>query len=175
MPELVLFAQRMKEAREKRGLKQKELADAVGVSPQTISAYEKTGKIPTLDNAASIAQVLGVSLDWLCGTIDEQPKGTPIKTLGDVAQFLHALTSSHCASPCENCEPVPQQLFAVCGPGIIFDKDEIGAFLSDDLKMTELLNNKTFEEDFYNRWLEDRIKSLNNITIEAYLKAKYPF
>lgn len=72
---LTTFAQRMKQAREKKGLKQNELAKAVGVTPTTISAYEKSdtdgnGKKPTLENAQAIAEVLGVSLDWLCGMAD---------------------------------------------------------------------------------------------------------
>lgn len=69
---LTIFAQRMKQAREEKGIKQNELAKAVGVTPTTISAYEKSddegnGKKPTLENAQAIAKVLGVSLDWLSG------------------------------------------------------------------------------------------------------------
>lgn len=72
---LTIFAQRMKQAREEKGLKQNELAKAVGVTPTTISAYEKSddegnGKKPTLENAQAIAKKLEVSLDWLCGMTD---------------------------------------------------------------------------------------------------------
>lgn len=77
---LTTFAQRMKQAREKKGLKQNELAKAVGVTPTTISAYEKSdtdgnGKKPTLENAQAIAENLGVSLDWLCGMADTSGGG----------------------------------------------------------------------------------------------------
>lgn len=72
---LTIFAQRMKQAREAKELKQNELAKAVGVTPTTISAYEKSddegnGKKPTLENAQAIAEKLDVSLDWLCGMSD---------------------------------------------------------------------------------------------------------
>lgn len=72
---LTVFAQRMKQAREAKSLKQNELAKAVGVTPTTISAYEKSddegnGKKPTLENAQAIAEKLEVSLDWLCGMSD---------------------------------------------------------------------------------------------------------
>ena len=39
MKELTLFAKRLKKAREQRGMKQKELAEKIDVTPQTISAY----------------------------------------------------------------------------------------------------------------------------------------
>lgn len=69
---LTIFAERMKATREEKGLKQNELAKMVGVTPTTISAYEKSdtegnGKKPTLENAQAIAKALGCSLDWLCG------------------------------------------------------------------------------------------------------------
>lgn len=72
---LTIFAQRMKQSRELKGMKQNELAKAVKVTPTTISSYEKAdtegnGKKPTLENAQAIAETLGVSLDWLCGMSD---------------------------------------------------------------------------------------------------------
>lgn len=72
---LTIFAQRMKQSRERKGMKQNELAKAVKVTPTTISSYEKAdtegnGKKPTLENAQAIAETLGVSLDWLCGMSD---------------------------------------------------------------------------------------------------------
>lgn len=74
---LMIFAERMKQTREKMGLKQKELAQKIYVTPTTISAYEKSdtegnGKKPTLENAVSIAKALNVSLDWLAGLSDNQ-------------------------------------------------------------------------------------------------------
>lgn len=66
-----IFSKRLKEAREKAGLKQSELAKKSGVTSATISAYENSdgnkGKNPSLDNAMKLANALGVSLDWLCG------------------------------------------------------------------------------------------------------------
>lgn len=77
--ELTTFAKRMRQAREAKGLKQNELAKLVGVTPVTISSYEKSdtdgnGKKPTLENALSIAKHLDVSLDWLSGLSDTARK-----------------------------------------------------------------------------------------------------
>lgn len=74
---LTIFAQRLKQIRESKGLKQNELAKKVGVTPNTISSYERAdtegnGKKPTLENAQAIADTLDVSLDWLCGRTDNE-------------------------------------------------------------------------------------------------------
>ena len=69
--DMTLFAQRLKEARNSKGMTQKELSDLSGVSTVMISQYERsditTGKNPALNNVYSLAEVLGVSIDWLCG------------------------------------------------------------------------------------------------------------
>ena len=39
--ELSSFARRMREARVQKGIKQNQLADEIGLTPQTISLYEK--------------------------------------------------------------------------------------------------------------------------------------
>lgn len=85
---LTIFAERMKQARTGAGMKQNELAKAVGVTPATISAYEKAstdgnGKNPTLENAQKIAKVLGVSLDWICGNGQPTPDDVTSFSLQD--------------------------------------------------------------------------------------------
>ena len=80
MVDLRLFAKRLKKARSEKELTQKQLADAVGVAATTISYYEKNSetsdrKTPALDKVYAISEVLGVSVDWLCGKGDS---ATPI-------------------------------------------------------------------------------------------------
>ena len=74
MSESTLFAQRLKQARTDKKMKQSELSEISGVSIATISAYESAdgtkGKNPSLENARSLAKALGISLDWLCGMPD---------------------------------------------------------------------------------------------------------
>lgn len=87
---LTIFAERMKQARTGAGMKQNELAKAVGVTPATISAYEKAstdgnGKNPTLENAQKIAKALGVSLDWICGNGQPTPDDVTSFSLQDLS------------------------------------------------------------------------------------------
>ncbi|SCL84976.1 helix-turn-helix transcriptional regulator [Sporanaerobacter sp. PP17-6a] len=53
----------LKEIRIKKGLTQKELADAINLSQETISQYEIGNRTPSIVVARKIAEVLGVSLD----------------------------------------------------------------------------------------------------------------
>ena len=56
---------RMKAARAARDLSQQELAEAVGVSRQTINAIEKGDYNPTIKLCVSICRTLGKTLDEL--------------------------------------------------------------------------------------------------------------
>lgn len=71
------FAKRMKTARLQRDIKQKDLAERIGVRSATVSAYENENEskraIPSLENAFAIAKELNVSLDYLCGLDAETP------------------------------------------------------------------------------------------------------
>ena len=56
---------RIKEAREKRGLSQSQLAARVGVEAQTISKQERGVFSPAADTLLKIADVCGVDPRWL--------------------------------------------------------------------------------------------------------------
>ena len=56
---------RMKAARAAMDLSQQELADAVGVSRQTVNAIEKGDYNPTIKLCIAICRVLGKTLDEL--------------------------------------------------------------------------------------------------------------
>ena len=53
--------------RKEKGVSQQELADALGVTQGTISAWESGRWNPTVENLRAAAQFLGVSIDELIG------------------------------------------------------------------------------------------------------------
>lgn len=55
----------LRKIRKEHSLTQKELAEKVGISPQTYNTYEKRGSVPTLPVLEKIAKILGVSVDYL--------------------------------------------------------------------------------------------------------------
>jgi transcriptional regulator with XRE-family HTH domain len=63
-----IIGTRIRKKRSERGLSQKALAEAVGVSPPAINRFEKGIKTPSIDTLAKLAKVLGVSTDFLLGS-----------------------------------------------------------------------------------------------------------
>lgn len=61
------FPERLKETRQAHGLTQELLAEKVGIAKNQIWLYE-TGKVePRMSTLIGLAEVLGVSIDWLVG------------------------------------------------------------------------------------------------------------
>jgi methanogenic corrinoid protein MtbC1 len=64
------FASRLKELRIHGKLRQKDLADALGVAQTTIANYEQGARFPDETNLRRIADQFNVSLDYLMGRAD---------------------------------------------------------------------------------------------------------
>jgi len=60
------------------GMRQSELADTVGVRPQTVWRIESGRQRPSLEVARRIARALGVSLDQLLSTEPSIPPANPL-------------------------------------------------------------------------------------------------
>lgn len=50
-----------------KSLKQKDVADAIGISAPLMCAYEKDTRIPSLDNLIKLANFYRTSIDYICG------------------------------------------------------------------------------------------------------------
>jgi transcriptional regulator with XRE-family HTH domain len=60
------IGERIKSARRKTGFTQRELAKKLDVSAGAVGQWE-TGGVPATDRLATLADLLGISLDWLLG------------------------------------------------------------------------------------------------------------
>jgi transcriptional regulator with XRE-family HTH domain len=65
-----VFAARLKSIREKKHLKRYVLSERCGLHLDAIRRYEQGEATPTLDALESIADELGVSIDYLVGRTD---------------------------------------------------------------------------------------------------------
>lgn len=63
--DLTLLGNRIRIAREKKGITQEELAERVNISPSHISVIERGVKTARIDTVARIANELDVSADYL--------------------------------------------------------------------------------------------------------------
>ena len=66
-----MIGERLKALRKKGNIKQRELADAIGVQTSMISHYETNRDDPSDKVKVKIARFLGISLDYLLGVIDD--------------------------------------------------------------------------------------------------------
>jgi transcriptional regulator with XRE-family HTH domain len=60
-----MIGQRIRERRKSLKLTQKQLADALGLTPQHISAIEQDKRLPSIPSLAKFAEQLGVNIDYL--------------------------------------------------------------------------------------------------------------
>jgi transcriptional regulator with XRE-family HTH domain len=61
------FPARLRHLRATRKLSQQALADAVGINRMSVNHYEHGNRTPSIDVAARLAEVLGVTVDELLG------------------------------------------------------------------------------------------------------------
>jgi len=79
---------RLRLARERRGLSQKEVAEQAGAFISNLSCYEKGKRAPSLELFVAIARVLGVSTDYLLGSLEEYSAEEEIREIVNNLQQL---------------------------------------------------------------------------------------
>lgn len=81
------FGDRLRQVRKEKKLTRRSLAEACGVTIQSMCRYELRECIPTLRVAIDLAGALGVSLDWLAqDEIAEYRRETSRETLSAVSR-----------------------------------------------------------------------------------------
>jgi len=66
-----VFPERLRAARDKRGLNQEELAGRAGLQPSAISHFETGKRKPSFDNLRRLADALDATTDYLLGRVSE--------------------------------------------------------------------------------------------------------
>lgn len=147
MLNLDCFGTSVKKLRESLGLSQKDLAEKIGVTPNTISAYEKKIKFPSLKHAIEIANSLYCSLDALCG----EQNNVTLNTYSDVIRMLTIIT-----------DIIPSRIEAHSDTkAIIYTDSTMKAFLDEWQKIRELYINNTIDPYLYTAWIEKKLKDYN--------------
>ncbi len=70
-PPSAIFPDRLRTAREYRGLTQGELAERAGLQPSAVSHFETGTRKPSFDNLLLLANTLDVTTDYLLGRVDD--------------------------------------------------------------------------------------------------------
>ncbi|MEN3012861.1 MAG: XRE family transcriptional regulator [Dictyoglomus thermophilum] len=83
-----IISERLRIARERKGLSKKELAQKIGVAPSSITRYENEGRIPKASILLKISEVLGVSVDYLLGKEESEEIKIALHTeIGDISDL----------------------------------------------------------------------------------------
>lgn len=152
-------AKRIKEARVAQNLTQMQLADAMGVSYQAVSNWERGNSMPDISKLEDLCKALAISLEELLGTeqgtntvykllTEDQPELT-LEELGDVAPMLppkqvHAQAEQvasgkplHVAALAEIApfmdEALLEELVSDAEPEHLADLESLAPFLSEAL------------------------------------------
>ena len=78
------FGKRLTQARKKKSISQEELAKALNTKGPVIGRYERDEMKPSIEAATKMAQILGVSLDWLVGTTDVELDTNTLNRMQDI-------------------------------------------------------------------------------------------
>lgn len=163
MEELKEFAKRLKEIRNEMKLSQKELAEKVGITAASLSAYEQNQKNPSFTTVMKIAEICGVSLDWLCGKAEKRTYNT-INTYGDIFQMFVDIDDFM----------IDKAGSCVIGMGIDI-KNSIDRWASFEVyldwtfadffeeweNIRELYGKGTIDRELYDAWLEKKKREYN--------------
>lgn len=142
-----------------KGITQKELAKAVGVTAATLSSYKNGTKSPTLPVAAAIAKELGVSLDWLCGMNTESELKTENVNYSDVIQLLVNLNNS--VDTIIDSVEVYYGAHSIDTPCIRFNNLVLDHFLVEWKDVKNLLDKGTIGKNIYDPWVAQQLKDYN--------------
>ena len=73
----MILADKITEERKKNGWSQEELAEKLGVSRQSVSKWESAGSVPDLQKVIQLAELFGVSTDYLLkDALGQESRGT---------------------------------------------------------------------------------------------------
>ena len=74
--------EKIKSARTEAGLSQEQLAEKLNVSRSAVAKWESEGGTPDIENLKNIANLLGVSIDYLLKESEEYVQCIPVNTEG---------------------------------------------------------------------------------------------
>lgn len=69
---MVPFPERLKEARKRKQLKQREVAECLQIAAHSYQQYEGGDRRPNFETLVALADLLGVSADYLLGLTDRE-------------------------------------------------------------------------------------------------------
>lgn len=87
---MLYFGSKLRALRQEKELTQKQLADRLGITKATISAYETNAKYPSVEVLIALATFFDVSADYLLG-LSEQRQREYVQLTDEQNQLINDL------------------------------------------------------------------------------------
>lgn len=118
------MAQRLRESREKSGLNQRQAAEKLGISPAPLSAYELGKKLPSIETLMAMAELYGVSFEYLLGQKSAR-LGEQINLGKNIAELLLSGKVQCIETDDENLSKTVKNISAICNATQLSRTDKI--------------------------------------------------
>lgn len=69
---MIKFSERIRELRQEKGIKQREMADILGIKLRSYQNYEGGDRRPDYEGLVALADYFGVTTDYLLGRSDSR-------------------------------------------------------------------------------------------------------
>lgn len=163
------IGKRIKSVRESANKTQVEFCNLINCTQAALSGYENGSKIPSIDTLYTIAKKCQVSLDWLCGIINQNDNRFSINTSADIFIIINELLKNKHIK----LEKLTRTDTYIAEHGfpeeydfedlvLCFDDKILKPYIEKLEKMQELLNNETIDIELYELWLNKTINELND-------------
>lgn len=147
-----MIPERLKELRANLGMTQRAFASSLDVTPPTYSAYETGANMPPVNFLMKIHDKYKVSLDWLCGYSDRK-HGSITGTYADAIRTMLDLIEKGIIIVSEEGD-----IYGNYSHELDFAEKRVKGFFSEWIRMSQLTEQKTIDEELYNLWLEKQLK-----------------
>jgi len=175
------FSLRLREARERKKLTQKQLAELAGITAASVSAYEKldSAKSPSIEIAIQLAKALCVSLDWLAGISDtrcvEHSDDSGEAGQAPLSKYLSAIASLADIGGTVSIEEVEgyqqgfdgAELVEIPVASIVFQHHQIVRFCDGLRKMLNVCDDGTIDRNSYDDWLKGFLTRFDDYFVEV--------
>lgn len=183
------FGKRLREARQNANKSQRDISEAIGISAQMVSAYEKQERKPSIEVAAALAGELGVSLDYLCGIQNTQQKKFVYEPLSEMLSYIAKLSGYFdCSCAVRKISLSEEECYDVqCGEdefetvteenvAVLYIKDHhITDFIRNWIKMYSLYEEKVISIDILQAWYCGEIEKYGSASKHSYINMpEYP-
>lgn len=177
-----IIGRRINAALAEKNLKQKDLAEYLGVKDNTISYFCSGSRLPNTLQIIKISEYLGVSTDYLLGLDDNKTTDTELKAVckytglsTEAAKMLNIIIGSNSDAVINQFDELELDEYNLIQRALKFDKDIPSLILSNDTFWSITLKlkclryaTKQYSDEWLSKYMHIPAKDLSKEDIEEF-------